>query len=157
MKHADLTDHIKGSYLKKQYLEAFLVQSAYIESLLKLAVDYSFWDKIVRNIETEKQDRYFIRTVNDLVESQNLNNCIHFLKKTNLIDGSQASKLHAYREKRNKILHDLVKQMNTQTFEIELKEACNLGIEIVSSDAFIKAVTILEHLDISRESESKDQ
>lgn len=45
MNREDLTNHIKGSYLKKQYLESFLVQSAYIEGLLKLLADYSFWDQ----------------------------------------------------------------------------------------------------------------
>ncbi len=151
MKHINLVNHIKGSYYKAQYLEAFLVQSAYIEGLLKLSVDYSFWDKIDRNISTGERDTNFLKEVRNLVVSQNLNTNINFLEKVKLIDKGQKEQLHQYRAKRNKVLHDLVKQMNEKVFEVELKQACDLGNNIIESKEFIEAAKLLESMEEIRD------
>ena len=83
MKRTELVDHIKGSYLKRQYLEAFLVQSAYIEGLLKTFADYSFW--LEMNEKIEAKNPLILETRNKL-QKYGLNELIDFLFRSNLID-----------------------------------------------------------------------
>ncbi len=42
MKHEDLIGRMRGLYKNKQYLEAFLLQSAYIEELIRVCARYTF-------------------------------------------------------------------------------------------------------------------
>lgn len=141
MRRTELVNHIKGSYLKKQYLEAFLVQSAYIEGLLKILLDYKYWEEVEkRGVEVNKiNEEIRIR-----VRKFGLSELADFLKKIELIDNNQKKKIDEYRLKRNKVLHDLVLQISTDDFEKELKATCELGDRITDDEKFKKIESILD-------------
>ncbi|MEK7471374.1 MAG: hypothetical protein AAB623_01850 [Patescibacteria group bacterium] len=86
MRRIELVDHIKGSYLKKQYLEAFLVQSAYIEGLLKIFADYKYWEDVRQKGAKEAK---MIVELRKRVRRFGLNELIDFLFKSDLIDDNQ--------------------------------------------------------------------
>ncbi|MEN9614132.1 MAG: hypothetical protein RLZZ347_439 [Candidatus Parcubacteria bacterium] len=96
MRRTELVNHIKGSYLKKQYLEAFLVQSAYIEGLLKIFADYKYWKDIIQNVSQENQ---IILELRKRIKRFGLNELIDFLFKITSIDDEQKKTLHKYKEK----------------------------------------------------------
>ncbi len=142
MKHIELTNHIRGSILKQQYLEAFLVQGAYIESLLKLHADFSFF------VETNKiKDSEIINELRTEVSNYSLYKLIEFLNKTKLIKGTLAQDLHHFRAKRNKVVHDLLTEIYDDSFEEDLKEICALGEAIVTSEEFKSILSIVEYQD----------
>ncbi len=133
MKRTELINHIKGSYLKKQYLEAFLVQSAYIEGLLKIFTDYSYWNEVSEKIALGSP---LINELRKRIKKYGLNELIDFLFKSKLIDDDQKNLLHEYRAKRNDVLHDLVRQISGSEFERELEVACELGDKIIDDQKF---------------------
>lgn len=136
--------HIKGSYLKEQYLEAFLVQSAYIEGLLKTYCDFNFWKEFQKNIKEKNKMTLQLRK---RVKRLGLNELIEFLHKSDLIDDTQRDDLHTYREKRNQVLHDLVKSMSNEEFEKELKEVCEIGDKIIDDKKFQRIEKIIDSSD----------
>lgn len=148
MQRKELSDHIKGSYLKRQHLEAFLVQSAYIEGLLKILADYSFWeevsDKLLEGNKIMTELRIKIRKLG-------LNELINFLHKASLINDNQKKVLHKYREKRNQVLHDLVLEISEEKFDKELREVCKLGDQIINDDEFQRIEKILDEVEQRRE------
>ncbi len=95
MQHKELIDHIQGSILKKQYLEAFLVQSAYIEGLLKISVDYNFFKATYKDSRnsTDTDDiaanNDIVSAVRDKLSNLTLNDLISFLDKSKLISSDQ--------------------------------------------------------------------
>lgn len=131
MRHEQLKNHIKGSFLKEQYLEAFLVQSAYIESLLKIYADFNCWKSCGGEKMVEKP--IFVTMYNQ-VQKYNLSELIDFLYRTKLISGEQKHLLNQYREKRNKVLHDLIKEIGKEAFEKELQDICIVGNKIIDSE-----------------------
>jgi hypothetical protein len=144
MNREDLTNHIKGSYLKKQYLESFLVQSAYIEGLLKLLADYSFWDQ---NKEKIKEGGKMILNLRKRVGELSLSELVKFLHESDLIDKEQKECLNKYRSKRNSVLRDLVSKLQNAELNNEIKEACDLGNEIITKDNFKTIEKIIDELE----------
>lgn len=144
MKRTELVNHIHGSYLKKQYLEAFLVQSAYIEGLLKIYTDYTYWEKISKIVGLEDK---FSGELRNRINKYGLKELIDFLYKSNLIDSEQKRTLHNYREKRNQVLHDLVLQISNMEFDNDLKITCELGNKIIADEKFKKIETVLDELE----------
>ncbi len=144
MKHRELTDHIKGSFLKRQYLEAFLVQSAYIESLLKLFADFRFFEAT----NTSGSSRPKILTATEkTIERMGLNELINFLHKSELLSKTQKDLLNTYRERRNKMLHDLIKEIRKPEFDAELREICEKGTAIVEGKEFIEMAELVDYLE----------
>ncbi len=144
MNREDLTNHIKGSYLKKEYLESFLVQSAYIEGLLKLLADYSFWDQ---NKEKIKEGGKMILNLRKRVGELSLSELVKFLHESDLIDKEQKECLNKYRSKRNSVLRDLVSKLQNAELNNEIKEACDLGNEIITKDNFKTIEKIIDELE----------
>ncbi len=144
MNREDLTNHIKGSYLKKQYLESFLVQSAYIEGLLKLLADYSFWDQ---NKEKIKEGGKMILNLRKRVGELSLSELVKFLHESDLIDKEQKECLNKSRSKRNSVLRDLVSKLQNAELNNEIKEACDLGNEIITKDNFKTIEKIIDELE----------
>ena len=140
MKHRELTNHIQGSFLKKQFLEAFLVQSAYIESLLKLYADFTFY----KVTDTKSFSDKMLSSLRKSIERYALEKLIRFLHESGLINDKQKKLLDAYRIKRNKVIHDLLKQMSDENFEIELREVCVEGTEIIESTEFKEIAEMIE-------------
>lgn len=143
MDHQDLVNHIEGSFLKKQFLEAFLVQSAYIEGLLKLYADYNFWQETKDKIEKSQ----LLKELNKKLTRYSLNELIEFLFRTKLISEDQKNELNEYRERRNKVLHDLISEIRKEPFEKELKEICEKGKKIIESKEFIEMAEMIKYLE----------
>ena len=143
MKHKELTNHIQGSFLKKQFLEAFLVQSAYIESLLKLYIDYTFF------LETEGASftNKMLDTFRESVERYGMAQVVSFLYKSELITDEQKKLLDSYRVRRNKVMHDLLGEINDIRFEEELEAICKKGTEIIENKAFKEMAELIENYD----------
>lgn len=129
MLHQQLKNHIEGSILKEQYLEAFLVQSAYIESLLKLYVNYVFWDEFSK----DQDDTPMKKCLSKKLKKFNLYNAIEFLSDSEIINDEIKTNLHTYRQKRNDTLHELLQQIDNQEFDQHLKDICHLGENIINS------------------------
>ncbi len=144
MKHRELTDHIKGSFLKRQYLEAFLVQGAYIESLLKLFADFNFFQ--VADINDPNHPKILDAT-RDNIERMGLNDLINFLHKADLISSEQKNLLHTYRIRRNKMLHDLITEIKKDEFDAELRAICEKGNEIIEHKDFIRMAELIDFLE----------
>lgn len=141
MKHKELVNHIKGSFLKRQFLEAFLVQSAYIESLLKLYADYIFFD--VTNGESYKNN--VLLELKNKIEKYSLNDLINFFYRSQIIVKDEYDLLDSYRIKRNKILHDLVREIRKSDFEKELEKVCEKGEKVIENEKFKKMADALEN------------
>jgi len=148
MKHRELIDHIKGSFLKRQYLEAFLVQGAYIESLLKLSADFNFF--LATNSKKKKRPKILDVTAKN-IERMGLNDLINFLYRAELISKPQRDLLDTYRGRRNKMLHDLITEIKKEGFDKELKEICEKGNEIIEGKDFIKLAKLIDYLEVPGE------
>lgn len=155
MKHRELTDHIKGSFLKRQYLEAFLVQSAYIESLLKLSADYSFF--LATSKVRKPSPPKILEVVSRNLERMALNDLINFLYKAEVITKKQKDLLDEYRIRRNKMLHDLITEIQKDKFEVELREICEKGTLIIEDQAFIEMADLIDFLEKPQSTENVDQ
>jgi len=149
MKRKDLIDHVEGSYLKKQYLEAFLAESAYIEGCCKLFVDYNYFLKLANPLsgEQHKASQPLIKKIKFMVEGLNFNGAIDFLLKAELISAGLASQLQQYKKKRNKVTHDLIAEMAKEQFDEELKEVLGLGKKIRESREFQEIQALLDSLE----------
>lgn len=145
MKRKQLVNHIQGSYLKEEYLEAFLVQSAYIEGLLRTFADYQFWQQTSEEL---KKNNPLMVELRKRIKRYNLGELIDFLFKSNLIDRDQKGRLNDYWQKRNSVMHDLVTQMATNEFTKELKITCELGDKIIEDVKFKEIEKILDDVDI---------
>lgn len=139
MRHKELTNHIEGSFLKQQFLEAFLVQSAYIESVLKLYADYVFFEATDGNSYENKA----LGVIREGIGRYGLNELIKFLSKSELITNQQKSLLHSYRERRNKVMHDLLKEISRDKFEEELEQICVIGNQILDDKRFVDIANII--------------
>lgn len=156
MRHEQLKNHIHGSFLKEQYLEAFLVQSAYIESLLKMHADFNSWKSCGGEKMNEKP---ILVTMYNQIQRYNLSELIDFLYKSKLISDEQKNSLNHYREKRNRVLHDLIKEISKETFERELKETCEIGNKIIDGEEFKKIHSLINFIeeDVKLENTSKKE
>jgi hypothetical protein len=134
---------MRGSFLQKHFLDAFLTQGAYIESLLKLYVDYSFF------VEADQKsfEKPVLTAVHKSFEKYSLNELIQFLQNSGLIAKEQRGALDSYRQRRNRILHDLLKEIRKETFEADLKETYLAGEKIIESDSFKKIVDLVDILE----------
>lgn len=150
MKHRELTNHIKGSFLKRQFLEAFLVQSAYIESLLKLFADYSFFNAAQDKAFSDK----VLVAARKNIEKFGMNDLVKFLHDAGLVSKEQKKLLNTYRERRNRMMHDLIKEIAKDGFEAELKEICEKGNEIIESAEIIKIADLIDYMELPDKTET---
>ncbi len=145
MKRQDVINNIQGSNLKKQFLEAFLLQSAFIESLLKQLIEDDFFQTVIFKVITHPSQKSSldepkqITVVKERLLRQNLFEIIEYLVKVGVIDPGLKTKLHTYREKRNGVLHDLVGKMSLVDFEAELEGLVSMGTVILDDQAMVKA------------------
>ncbi len=52
--------------------------------------------------------------------------------------------MHAYRVKRNDVLHDLIKQISKPKFDEELYDACTSGSQIINSQEFKEMAELID-------------
>jgi hypothetical protein len=141
--HKQLTNHIKGSVLKEQFLEAFLVQSAYIESLLKLYARFIIYTTTKGESHTNK----VLKVITGDIERYGLHDLLRFLYKTESISKDEHALLDKYRNQRNRVLHDLVAEIRKDTFDKELEVICTLGTTIIEDKKFKEMASIVEEVE----------
>ena len=142
MQRDALINHIKGSFLKEQYLEAFLVQSAYIENLLKVFANYSFF------VDTKATaGSAMALAVAKRIEKYGFGELVDFLHEAKLIDEDQQNILDQYRKQKNKVMQDLLKDLRRDEFEKELRTICERGTVIMESKPFRDMAELVEALD----------
>jgi hypothetical protein len=148
MRHQELKDNIDGSILKKDYLEAFLMQSAYLEAVLKYVADYYFYISLMPRKEKSGENVKFYKEMRDNFRNKGLYELVNFLNEAGVFNKTLTKDINSYREKRNKILHDLIRQfLKSDTFEQELEKTCVLGNKILKDKSFEKMVIIIEQID----------
>lgn len=76
-----------------------------------------------------------------------LSELVKFLHESDLIDKEQKECLNKYRSKRNSVLRDLVSKLQNAELNNEIKEACDLGNEIITKDNFKTIEKIIDELE----------
>ncbi len=167
MKRQDLIDNIEGSKLKKQFFEAFMLQSTFVEGLLKKLMEDDLFSNVefplIRQRLTEKGaseafdlPKQFSLMKERLLRS-NLYEMIEYLHKVDVIDNDLRKDLQTYREKRNNVIHDLVGNLSRSEFETELMELVVKGQNILNNTAMVKASESIQKMEEWREAmESND-
>ncbi|HUV80998.1 MAG TPA: hypothetical protein VMW21_00535 [Patescibacteria group bacterium] len=114
--YEDLVDRAEGAFLKKDYLEAFLIQSCIIEGIIK---DYAFkkiLPLILQNAILEKKFKSFelARLIDELFISGKIEKTLY-------------EKLNIYRKKRNDVIHGLLEYKDKNKLDEELKGVYESG------------------------------
>jgi len=160
MKHLDLRNDIEGSILKKHFLEAFLLQSAYIEALLKQLVDFSLWAATSGISESEtapKEHKKLLLAIRQNANRYTFNQLTMLLRDAGILDADQSKLLDEYRKKRNPVLHNLVREVTTkETIDIELREICQKGKTLLESQQFQSVVDLIDWLEKKHEAPSPE-
>lgn len=146
MKYQELRNHILGSHLMRHDLEAFLIQSAYLESLLKTYIDFHFFHET----DGKSFENKLLKAVKKDIEKYSLASLIDLLKRADLLSEEQRKLLDDYRRKRNTILHDLLGQVATESFEEELRSAYETGKKITDSEEFKQMENLLDNIEKER-------
>lgn len=135
MNYQDLRDHILGSHLMRHHLEAFLIQSAYIEGFLKYIADFHLFSETNGKSHAKEGDKLLCAVKTD-IEKYSLSNLIRLLKRSNIITKEQSKLLDQYRQKRNRVLHDLLKEVTSDDFDKELVAVYKTGEKITLAKEF---------------------
>jgi hypothetical protein len=120
----------EAAFTSKKYLEAFLIQSCLVESVVKT---YAFLS--LKPILEAHPD---LRRKSDGFELARLADELFIAGK---IDGDLYEKLNLYRKKRNVVIHNILRFNDVKAFERELREAYKVGRGM---QTFLVAETILK-------------
>ena len=142
MRHDALANLIRGSFLKEQYLEAFLVQSAYIEDLLKVFANYNFF------VETKASPMAL--ALAKRIEKYSFHELVELLAEAKAIDDDQKNALDVYRKHKHKIMSDLLKDTSRDEFERQLRAACERGTAILEGKQFREIAELVESLETEK-------
>lgn len=127
-----------------------MVQSAYIEGLIKLFADYSFWKATADQPANKLMD-----VTRKRFETMSLSELVRLLHDADLIKKTQKSNLDKYRNKRNKVMHDLITEIHNSNFDEELRGICELGTMITEDEEFKRMAKLVEFLEIQSEEKPK--
>ena len=130
MRYKELKEKIEHYEKDGKILEAFVLQSAYIESLIKLFTEIKF------NLSIKEGDQKTINAMEKQIDDYTLFQLIEFSLKAEWLPREKINLVHHYRKKRNTVLHDFVRQISKEDFEKELKEAYYIGRKILSFPEF---------------------
>lgn len=146
MKQQELQDQIKGYSLLGHFLQAFLVQTAYLEGLIKLLTDFTHFIEIERrsNAAAEVYQSKFIKCVQKDIKRQSVSRSIGLLKDSETISEQLAKDLLDYFRVRNEIIHDLINQMDSTSFMERLRVAVERGDVIMKDSSFDKMIKLAE-------------
>ncbi len=169
MKRIDLINNIEGSRLKKQFLEAFLLQGAYIEGLLKKLVENDLASSIsiplmIENFKRHGEDIDYLTDtkqvgyIKEKILGQTLYEHIEYLYKMSIIDKKLQNNLHAYRVRRNEVVHDLVSNIYKASFEGDIEDLVTLGLGVLDEPVLVSAAESVQRAEeISEVLQSRDQ
>lgn len=151
MLHQELQDQFRGSFLKKQYLEAFAIQSAYIEGLITLYYDLKFTIELDMSTGPKALLNQYTKTFNRRVK---ISDIVSMLAGAQLITLEQKNELLAYQDKRNATLHKLLQEFHRSEFETDLKETYELGDKLIGTDKFKKIISLVDFMEKDRQGAS---
>ena len=70
-----------------------------------------------------------------------------FIQQAGLISKEKFEQLDKYRIRRNKTIHDLIKEIKNKEFDAELKAVCEQGNKIIDSEEFSKIGEMLDQME----------
>lgn len=143
MNYQDLRDHIKGSHLMKHNLEAFFIQSAYVEGIFKIYADFSLFSET----GGKSYENKLLMAIKKDLEKYSFANLIDLLKRANLLPEEQKQNLDDYRKKRNQVIHDLLSKVADSNFENELISAYEIGEKIMNAEKFKQIEIMLDDIE----------
>lgn len=114
--YQDLVNRSEGAFLRKDYLEAFLLQSCVIEGVVKNYAEATLHSELAKSRILKEKFKNFemARLIDDLFLAKKLTPELH-------------EDLNKYRKKRNEVVHHLLELENEVTLDEELKEAYEAG------------------------------
>ncbi|MFH1657586.1 MAG: hypothetical protein ABH919_03900 [bacterium] len=114
-----LANQAEGAFLKKEYLEAFLIQSCIIEGVLKSYASKELLPIVSQSTALKKkfESFEFARLIDELFVSGKI--------KKDLYEN-----LNAYRKKRNSIIHYLLEHEDKNKLDVELEKVYESGRNI---------------------------
>jgi len=109
-------DQAEESFFKKNFLEAFLIQSCVIEGVLKDYASTKLAPVVERSATLKKKSKNFefARLLDELLLTGNINRDLY-------------ENLSKYKKKRNDIVHSILKHDDKKALNKELREAYKLG------------------------------
>jgi hypothetical protein len=117
-------------------LSAFLLQSAYIESLLKRQFEFLFFFSIESNFKGVVENEFggeFFNLIKNRVTQGDFKSLLNHSKNLKILSKSNFKKLDTYRQNRNKIVHDIIKEIDSDAL---INESLMMGNEILSIQNF---------------------
>ncbi|GAI56602.1 unnamed protein product, partial [marine sediment metagenome] len=97
--------------------------------------------------EKIKEEVPMANVIGERIERYGLYDLIEFLFKSELITKEEKNILDRYREKRNKIFHDLLKEMRIKELDKELQSVCREGEKIINNKKFRIAGKLVDLLE----------
>ncbi len=130
MRKDDLKERIENYGQKNLLLEAFVLQSAYIESLIKLFVETKL------SLSIRDADPAILAALRKRIVQYNLSELIKLLFDSEWLPKEKRGLFDRYRNKRNEVLHDLLKQISSNDFDNEMKIVYDDGQKITAFTEF---------------------
>jgi len=114
--YKNLVDQAEGAFLKKEFLEAFLIQSCVIEGVLKnyASVKLSYLSSNSQIFKNKLDSFEFAKLADNLFAAGKISENLY-------------ENLDKYRKKRNEVIHKLLEYENKEKLDRELQEVYNLG------------------------------
>ncbi len=119
--YSALINKAEKAFSEKKYLEAFLIQSCLVESMVKSFAFLSLRPILESHPELKSKSSGF--------ELARLSDELFMVGK---INHSLYENLNKYRRKRNQVIHHILKFTDAKIFEKELKEAYKVGKKMQS-------------------------
>lgn len=147
MNHQDLLDQIEGHLKLKHYLEAFLTQSAYIESLLRIKQDLQILSELGKTGFRALNNKPYLSEISKELDKVSISKIISRLSKASEITGDETKILFGYFDERNKIIHGLTRKMKRADFNEQLRSICEAGQKITKFKVLKGSAGFLDYFD----------
>lgn len=126
MTQKELINRIEEYESDGQLLEAFVLQSAYIESLIKLFIDVKF------KLDIRDANIWVLETLKDDLKDATLYKLTEFIFQCKWLPEDKKSLMSNYRIKRNEVMHDLLREIRKSDFNNEIKSVYDNGKSIIA-------------------------
>lgn len=157
MKHKELLNQIEGYLKLGHYLQAFLVQSAYIESLIRVRQDFQLFVELGKTGYGSLKNKPYLQEINKDLQRISVQKIVSRLEKSGVFDKSkdEPKTLYLYFDKRNAVIHNLTLEMSGAQFEKELEAVCSIGKKITKFKALQTSATFVKHFEKKASSKKK--
>lgn len=130
MKKNILKERIENYKKEGIVLDAFILQSAYLESLIKLFVETKL------TVSIRGSDDLTVSLIKKIINKYNLSKLIYFLFSNKWLPKEYKTLFDNYRQKRNEVMHDLLRQISSSNFDEKIESAYEDGEKISSLKEF---------------------